>query len=218
MDRDYNNVLSYTESGMISLLNQNRVASASDFSFIRNNGTLIVDIKYEICLTANYIAFQNPDYSNKWFFAWIDDVQYIGENSTQISYTVDSWSTWFEYWNAKPCFIVREHVNNDNIGSHLVDEGLNTGECVQVGYAEEDISLSQFGWVAVMSSWNPEEEKQFEGISIINGNVFGKQIYLIKAEPISNLKNLLLLLLKTNSDGHIDDISDVFIVPRCISR
>ena len=82
----------------------------------------------------------------------------------------------------------------------------------------EDISLSQFYWVAIMSSWNPSTEKEFAGITIQNKNVFGKQVFVIKANPISNLKNLLLFLLKTNGDGHIADVGDIFIIPRSISR
>ena len=37
--------------------------------------TVDIEVAYGTALTANYIAFQNPDYSNKWFFAFIDDVE-----------------------------------------------------------------------------------------------------------------------------------------------
>ena len=213
MDRDYRNVLSYTEDEMVSLCESNKVAEASNYSFLRSNQNLYVDFSYETCLKANYVAFQNPDYSNKWFFAWIDEVNYRGDNNTEIVYTIDSWSTWFDYWTAKPCFIVREHVNNDAIGANLVPENLDTGECVQVGHMEEDTSLSDFSWVAIMSSWDVKKKKQFQGISIINGNIFGTKVYLVKTEPASNLENLMKFLFVTNADGHIDDVNDIFIIP-----
>lgn len=130
MDRNYNNVLSYSEDEMLELCQTNKVVEADNYSFIRTNQTILCGFDYEICLQANYIAFQNPDYSNKWFFAWIDEVNYKGDNNTEIVYTVDSWSTWFDYWNAQTCFVIREHVDNDTIGANTVSEGLDTGEYI----------------------------------------------------------------------------------------
>ena len=212
MDRNYNNVLSYTEDEMLNLCLQNKVAEVDDYSFIRTNRSILSGFSYETVLQANYIAFQNKDYDNKWFFAWIDDVIYKGDKNTEIMYTIDSWSTWYDYWNPNTCFVAREHVNDDTIGIHTVDEGLSVGEVTQISQVE-DISLSQFYWVGIMSSWNPSTEKEFSGITIQNKNVFGKQVFVIKANPISNLSNLLLFLLKTNADGHIGDVGDIFIIP-----
>jgi len=116
LDRNYVNVLSYSENQMLELCKQNQVAHASNFSFIRPQNSIYVNFSYEDCLKANYIAFQNPDYSNKWFFAFIDEVIYKGERNTEITYKIDSWSTWFDYWEKQPCFISRQHVNDDTIG------------------------------------------------------------------------------------------------------
>ena len=217
MDRNYNNVLSYSEDEILALCESNKVAELDDYSFIRTNNVISSNFSYETVLQANYIAFQNKDYSNKWFFAWIDDVIYKGDRNTQIMYTIDSWSTWYDYWNAQTCFVIREHVDNDTIGANTVDEGLSVGEVTQISQVE-DVSLSKFYWVAIMSSWNPSTEKEFSGITIQNKNVFGKEIFVIKANPISNLQNLLLFLLKTNADAHIADVGDIFIIPRSISR
>lgn len=215
MDRNYNNVLSYTEEEMLNLCLANIVDEVDDYSFIRTNKSILSGFSYETVLQANYIAFQNKDYSNKWFFAWIDDVIYKGDRNTEIIYTIDSWSTWYEYWQPQTCFVSREHVNDDTIGANTVDEGLNIGRVTQISQVE-DISLSKYYWVAIMSSWNPATEKEFFGITIQNKNVFGKEIYVIKANPMKNLLNLLLFLNKTNADGHIGDVGDIFIVPAAL--
>ena len=85
VDRNYVNVLNYTENQMLSLCESqdHLVASANDYSFIRTRGTISTNFKYDDAIKSNYIAFQNKDYSNKWFFAWIDDVEYRGENNTR---------------------------------------------------------------------------------------------------------------------------------------
>ena len=85
IDKQYTNVLDYSEEQMLNLCLENKVAEANNYSFIRTNKSINVAFSYNQCLQANYIAFQNPDYSNKWFFAWIDDVIYKGNNNTDLT-------------------------------------------------------------------------------------------------------------------------------------
>ena len=126
VDRNYINVLSYSESQMLALCEQNMVASRDDYSFIRLNNSIMTGFTYAQCLQANYIAFQNSDYSNKWFFAWIDDIIFKGDETTEIKYTVDAWSTWFSYWTKnKSCYVIRQHVNDDTVGSNTKPEPVN---------------------------------------------------------------------------------------------
>lgn len=77
LDRNYRNVLNFGESQMLELCSQNVVAQANDYSFIRERGSIKVNFNYNTCLSSNYIAFENPDYSGKWFFAFIDKVNFI---------------------------------------------------------------------------------------------------------------------------------------------
>lgn len=216
IDRDYVNVLDYSEQEMVTLCTQNQVASSNNYSFLdMTKGLVRASFDYDTCLSADYIAFQNPDYSNKWFFAFIDDIVYKGDKNTEIRFTVDSWSTWFDKWTAKPCFVSREHVNDDTIGKHTVPENLDTGDPIQV-YEQEDASLSQYNWIGVMSSYNPASSTQFSGITVYNNLVYGKQIHLFYASPITNLSNLVLYLLDCNYQGHIADVSDIFIIPSAL--
>ena len=73
---------------MLELCQSNLVAQADNYSFLRPTGSIMAGFTYAQCLQANYIAFQNPDYSNKWFFAWIDDVIYKGDKNTEITFTI----------------------------------------------------------------------------------------------------------------------------------
>lgn len=156
IDRQYTNVLSYTEAQMLELCisQEHLVAQAENYSFLRNTGTIMAGFTYAQCLQANYIAFQNPDYSNKWFFAWIDDVIYKGDKNTEITFTVDAWSTWFDKWNKKVCFINRQHVNDDTIGLHTIPENLDVGEVIEEQETEDESYGNEFGYyVGVLSNW-----------------------------------------------------------------
>lgn len=222
MDKNYNNVLSYSENSMLSLCESQAhlVASANDYSFIRNRNVIQTNFTYSQCLQANYMAFQNKDYDNKWFFAFIDKVNYMSNGCAEIEYTIDSWSTWYDYWNRKACFVIREHTNNDTIGANTIPENLDVGEII-CEQETEDATYQSFAtgyWIAVASDWNiPDGSSsggnQYAGISIYNNVVSGTKYYFFYITMIESFKDLLLYILRTNADGHIADIKNIFVVP-----
>ena len=133
LHKDYKDVLSYSESDMVTLCQNHALATANNYSFIRERGTIQVGIAYSTCVQANYIAYQNSDYSNKWFFAFVDEVRYKNNNTTEIVFTIDVWSTWYSYITFNSCFVEREHVTDDTIGLHTLPENVETGDYVTKG-------------------------------------------------------------------------------------
>lgn len=167
-------------------------------------------------MQSNYIAFKNPNFSQKWFFAFIDNIEFVNPKATKIFYTTDVWSTWHDDWNLSTCFVKRQHVVNDTIGLHTVNENLAVEEVVQEDFITDE-SLNRY-WICIMSSWDIHEGKQFAGASVYNKNIFGTKIYIIEGNNQAGL-NLGLFLLRTNGDGHIADVENVFIVAdACIDR
>lgn len=213
MDKSYNNVLSYTEEQMLALCEKNKIAERTDYSFMRPTTNIYVDFTYEQCIQANYIAFQNKDYSNKWFFAWINDVNYISDKNCELTYTVDAWSTWWDKWNHQDCYILRQHVRDDTIGVHTLPENIDVGEVIQGGVIE-DISLSEYFYVGVLTSHNPATNRDFPApITVYKRNVMAKKLCLFNANPMDNLVNLGLFLLHTNANSHSSDIDSIFFIP-----
>lgn len=217
MDREYVNVLNYTEQQMVNLCDANKLAYANNYSFLRQTNSIFVGFSYDLCQQANYIAFQNPSYSNKWFFAWIDDVIYKSDKNTEIRFTIDAWSTWFDYWTAQKCFVVRHHVNDDTIGLHTVPENIDTGDPVCF-YEQDDAGLGSIYWIAMLSSFNPVSNKQYHGISVYNKIPFAKQVHLFRIfsteqRPFGGYDDLEIYIRDVNKKEHIGDISDLFIVP-----
>ena len=226
IDRQYTNVLSYSEKQMLELCQANLVAQADNYSFLRPTGSIMAGFTYAQCLQANYIAFQNPDYSNKWFFAWIDEVIYKGDRNTEITFTVDAWSTWFDKWTKKVCFINRQHVNDDTIGLHTIPENLDVGEVVQESITEDIAYGNNLGyWIAVASNWKikdgssgtelleSDKGTQYSGITVYDNTVFGTQLFFFHITKLSSFADLVSLLLRTNADGHIEDVQNIFILP-----
>lgn len=210
MDRQYTNVLSYSEEKMLQLCQENLVAQADNYSFLRPTGSILAGFSYAQCLEANYIAFQNSDYSNKWFFAWIDDVIYKGDKNTEITFTIDAWSTWYSYWQKKKCFVVREHVNNDTIGLHTVPENLDVGEVIQES-KDEFIGLNDC-YFCILTTYDPVQKQDFEGVQKINGTLFGYEICLFDND-VASVENFLKA---TNKDGKIESVLALFMCPKAL--
>ena len=121
LEKDYKHVLTYTENQMVALCTSKAKVSRNNYSFIKHGkNTIEVDVDFATCLKCNYMAFQNTDYSNKWFFAFIDSIEYRNNYTTRINFTVDVFHTWFDYWTPEPCFIIREHVNDDTTGEYII--------------------------------------------------------------------------------------------------
>ena len=143
LDKEYENVLSYSESDMVTLCRDNKIAVASNYTI---NYSIIdptiksidVAIPYVNCIYANYIAFRNPNYGNKWIFAFVNNVKYVSPNTTTIEYTIDVFSTWYSKMNVGKVFVEREHVSDDTIGKHTLQEPLNAGDFIVNGHGQLD--------------------------------------------------------------------------------
>lgn len=98
-----------------------------------NLNTMRVQIKYENLYDCNYLMFQNASFGDKWFYAFITNVNYINDVTSEITYEIDSIQTWLFDFELNDCFVLREHSLTDRIGDNIIDEGLDTGEYVNIG-------------------------------------------------------------------------------------
>ena len=239
LDNDYKNVLSYTQQEMLDLVNSNdhKLAIATDYSFIRQEKNMVqVGFPYSTVCNANYMAFQNKDYNNRWFFAFIRDVEYVNDRTVNIVFDIDVWSTFYGDLSIMKCFVEREHVNNDTIGLHTVPENIDTGDMVcETEIVDSSLSSDLLNyWIGVYTDWLPLDSGtwawtkkagyQFDGITAYNKNVGGHSLLLFQLKTresgtidwnthVPDLTDLKDFIATCNIDGHIEDIKDIFILP-----
>lgn len=214
IDKTYNNILSYSSSEMLELVEKNKVAKSTDFSFIRGTGIVKTSFNYSDAIKCNYMAFQNEDFSNKWFFAFIDSIEYKGNNNTIIHYTIDAWSTFYKDLKITESFVLREHVNDDIIGNYTLNEDIGVGEVVCLGYETEESVAGNYNFICVMSSYNPATGKDYDGITVYNKEVFGTDLFFIRANNYDSIRDLLGFIIKTNNDTKINSITNIFYIPQ----
>lgn len=105
-----------------------------------------------------YLRFKNSSFENKWFYAFITNVEYINNETTQITYELDVIMTWMGSFELKECFIDRQHVTNDSIGANIADEGLGVGEYVCEGTYSPPLFTGYS--VAFYKTYNPSKDSE----------------------------------------------------------
>lgn len=102
----------------------------TDFTYQRKDYT----IRYKACiddiLDYNYCMYQNENYSNKWFYAYIVNMRWLNDQVTEITIKTDVFQTFQFDLTYKASFVEREHVNDDTIGLHTIPENLETGDYI----------------------------------------------------------------------------------------
>lgn len=125
---DLKNVQSYSSRAeQISAIQELLSHKYEHINIIRRDSDLILKGVNEDLTQCNYLIYQNADISNKWYFAFIDNVQYNSCNSVIISHTIDVWQTYqFDITYYKN-LILRSHVakNTDTVGRWLAPEPIN---------------------------------------------------------------------------------------------
>jgi hypothetical protein len=210
LDKSYTEVLAYSESSMLSLVNSKAIASTTNCSFIRQDENVIdVPVPYGTALQANYMAFQNPDYSNKWFFAFVDEVKYVSDGTTRITFIVDEFSTWFDYWNVQPCFVIREHVNDDTVGLHTIPEGLEHGDYISNGF-QQDTRLKNIGYILQASEDYDDNQNQMA--TYICG-LYNAGRFWYFHDDTAGILEFLDCIQQYDRAGKGDAIQNVYVVP-----
>lgn len=210
LDKEYKNVLNYTQEQMVTECRKKGVYTNNTYSFIRPTTNIIeVNVPYNQAIGCNYIAFQNYDYSNKWFFAFIDDVEYRNNNCIRIKFTVDVWSTFFSQLTIFDSFVIREHTNDDTIGANTVPENIEMGE--HICYNQEYYNkLDDIAYV-VQTTQSPTGQNY--GYSYIGKIPFAGNTYLF-----TELNSFQILIDSYATEGRSDAIYNAYIIPKIIAQ
>lgn len=184
-------------------------------TYQRKDNVIRVDTHIDSLWDSNYVMYQNANFGSKWFYAFITKMEYVNDRDTYIYIETDVYQTWLFECTVKTSFVVREHVSDDTIGAHLVDEQLETGEYVMSSYHESNIMGANWNVLAV-------SDNSPQGHTGLIGNVYGQVVTGLTYFPFPNttqgvqwLKDTIKLYVDA---GKQDAIVMIFTVPALILR
>lgn len=215
-DKSYDNVKYFaTKNAQHSYMSDKIVKSFTNQSYGRvNKGTFRLFCKADDVYQCNYLMFQNTAFGNKWFYAFINSIEYVSNNTCEVRFTIDLFQTWFLDCTIGQCFVEREHVTDDSIGAHTLNEDVPTGEMITA--IEEQ--LTEFSKQYTFGVEICISDTQLSGIAnqpkwfdkpVLSGIFQGSKI-----GTTDNSDDLLTFLNNVISAGYQSTIIQIFTIPK----
>lgn len=215
-DKSYDNVKYFaTKNAQHTYMSSKIVKSFTNQSYGRvNKGTFRLFCKADDVYQCNYLMFQNTAFGNKWFYAFINSIEYVSNNTCEVRFTIDLFQTWFLDCTVGQCFVEREHVIDDSIGAHTLNEDVPTGEMITA--IEEQ--LTEFSKQYTFGVEICISDTQLSGIAnqptwfdkpVLSGIFQGSKI-----GTTDNSNDLLTFLNNVISAGYQSTIIQVFTIPK----
>ena len=92
---------------------------------------------------SNYVMFRNQSHENKWFYGFVNRVEYISDNAFEIIFDLDYENTYMEQLTLQASHIIRAHQDTDNFGDNLESEPfspiIKTTRSKTIGGNESDV-------------------------------------------------------------------------------
>lgn len=105
-------------------------AGFPNFTYVRQNKSIRVSVNADKIYNCNYCMYKNASYGDKWFYAFIIDIEYVNNEVSAVYIEMDNFQSWLFEMEIGQCFVEREHVSDDSIGLHTVPEPVEYGEVV----------------------------------------------------------------------------------------
>lgn len=127
---------------------------------------------------ASYMMFKNTSFENKWFYAFIDEIEYINNDTAEIKFHIDVMQTWHFEYHFNECLIERQHTETDIAGQHTIPEGLEHGPYMediptyyQGGQAHNSGQYEYEPAVCIVTSFNPASIYTDTPLPTVNGTM-----------------------------------------------
>ena len=176
------------------------------YSYQRHtNGTIRVGILTDDLYDVNYMMFKNAAFGNKWFYAFVTNVEYVNNNTSIVSYVIDVMQTWAFDYTLQECFVERQHEKDDVIGKNILPEPVATGEYVVADYRKASEDLDPLAIYVMIS----DEDEAPEG-TMYDGIYGGVSIFAY------NTDNDGITALKTKLDSYAkspESIVAIYMAP-----
>ena len=210
LDNKYSDTLTFSNTNNQYSYFLGKVKSGCSYtncrpSKIKNQLHLPIDA-YSV-YDCNYLMLQNPNFSNKWLYAFITSIDYVSTESCTINFELDVMQTWYFDYTLKECFVEREHVNDDTLGRHITDEGIDTGEYVRLGQYKSSLLDD----LSIVASYAPNNGTTISDTGGLYGKVYSGLKYF--DIPIANVGAFNDMLQTTIGNGQGDRIVNIFMCP-----
>lgn len=128
LESDYRNTLWFpNREAQTNYFLAKTVKTFTDFNYIKKNNTIVVAGEVDLYYNCNYIMYQNANFTNKWFYAFINRIEWASNNSVRLYVSTDCIQTWFFDITYFQSYVDRCHSDTDVVGDNIVPEDFSVG-------------------------------------------------------------------------------------------
>ena len=187
----------------------------SNLTHTRKDNMIRIPAHIDTLWNVNYVMYDNADMGSRWFYAFIDRMEYISEAATAVYIKTDVYQTWMLDCTFKNSFVIREHVSDDTIGLHTVPESVELGNYVLEGISTANIKDLAIV-VAVTEVWNGTDWVGAGG-NMYNGIYSGVRLfYSTQPGAITNFLDKYLELSGVPLTNKVDAVVAIWMVPQAL--
>lgn len=194
------------------------LTSDTGYNYVRGSRAIRVNKNKETLYNVNYMMYRNSNFGSKWFYAFVDSMEFINANCTEIKFSIDVWQTWESSLTFKESFIVRQHIkkSEDTIGANLQPEGFTNLRYVEEKRFRKNLTREQqqiYYYMLCASSWYDENSEKFvetNNSGLIDNNLSG--IFIIPFESEIYLRNYVNNYLQDTANRS-QEIIAIYCVP-----
>lgn len=137
LESDYRNTLWFPNvTAQTAYFTSKTVKTYANFNYIKKDNTIVVPEEVDNLYNCNYIMYQNSNFGQRWFYAFINRVEWASNGSTRLYVSTDVIQTWFFDITYYQSYVDRCHSDTDVAGDNIVPEdfsGVNSAGYYQVG-------------------------------------------------------------------------------------
>lgn len=177
-----------------------------------NRGVIKVEQPIQNIQDCNYLMFRNISFGNKWFYAFILNVEYVNNETSKIEFEIDVMQTYFFNIFLKSCFIEREHSATDAIADNIEDEPFNIEDYVYQSFGNIYAGDLDTLKIVVAYARNYGVGERIEPYSIIDNTIQCVDLFAFDINSTGAL-HLGQAIDRVVSLNQIDNIIDIYAVP-----
>ena len=202
LENDYKNQLTFSNAtAQLTYFNSTVQHTFDNYTYIKKDNVVQVGKNIDEIIDCNYLFYKNIGFTNKWYFCFITNMEYVNENCTRITFETDCYQTWLFQIEYKESFVEREHVNDDTIGLHTVPENLETGDYISCKLQPTFYSTPETCFVVSTTEQITDSYATFNQLLPIG-------LYYYGVTSLQGIKDLIKIL---DEKGKGDTVNSVFV-------
>lgn len=174
-------------------------------------GFIRVEKPMSTMINVGYMRFKNSSFEGKWFYAFVKNVEYINNITTQVNFELDVMMTWMGAFHLGRCFIERQHTDSDGIGENICYEKLSLGEYVCEG-SSQTAFFSDYR-IALYRAMNPDKQEVITAQQCIKQGTCVPMLVTFFEYTQQGIQDLLDEVNDLVGDNRGDEIMTIKLVP-----